>query len=406
MNKLLQNTILTVAGAGALVGIGQAPLPNTQVSDELKLVVQKEQIVGFDDIDNGKVTYAYKTDKVVPQMENEIIELRKDNEVTILKEVKKLKVKGKEIESKVYSNLLFGYPQFIKEGEQWIDLDYAETTKEAYEKQIGPQKVIDLITSSIIGDAFATTTEFITSGTTWSASTDGSNITVECIGAGGAGGSQVAGGSGGGGGGGEYASSSVAYTSGSTVSGIQVGVNQDTLWNTNVIIAKKGTTGQTHAEGGAGGAGGTGGIGTIKYNGGTGGSSIGNDKGGGGGGGAGGKNAAGNNGVDGGLGGTASNGGAGGQGDGTYGGTGGLGAIIGSRAATDGSIGQEYDSTHGSGGGGGGGNYGYNAGSGGLYGAGGGGAGEGKSAGSGKQGLIVVTYTAPTPSTGNFFMLF
>ena len=116
---------------------------------------------------------------------------------------------------------------------------------------------------------------FITSGTSWGGVvTDGSNITVECIGAGGSGrdgGSTTVGG-----GGGEYrALSGIAYTSNTTVNGIQIGVGgtpsnhsgTETHWNTNVVIAKPGTylgvggtggTGATaHSDGGAGGTGGS-----------------------------------------------------------------------------------------------------------------------------------------------------
>ena len=409
MNKILKNTILTVAGATALIGASQAPLPNTQVADEFKLVVQKEQIVGYEDISNDKVKYAFKTGDIVPVAENEVIEKRKDNEMTVLKSTKTKNIRGEKIKVNEYSTMLFGYPQFIKEEDgQWYDLDYAETTKDAYEKQIGPQKVIDLITGYIISDALATSTAYITSGTTWSATTDGSNITVECVGGGGGGGGGGTNYGSSGGGGGEYSSSSVAYTSGSTVSGIQIGQGggsnisgTETHWNTNVIIAKGGSAGWANGNS-SGGAGGTGGTGNTKYNGGTGGHSISNTNyyGGGGGGGAGGKNAHGVDGSDADSSGGAytGHGGDGGHGDGTYGGDGGSGGV--NANGVNGSNGTEWSASYGSGGGGGGGggNVVGSGGNGGLYGAGGGGSGTYDSSvgGTGSNGLIVVTYTAPS----------
>ena len=87
---------------------------------------------------------------------------------------------------------------------------------------------------------------YITSGTSWAGvATDGSNITVECIGGGG--GSSSAGSvSSGGGGGGAYSKVTVAYSSCAAVNGIQIGQGgnsdngTDTIWNTNVAIAKAG----------------------------------------------------------------------------------------------------------------------------------------------------------------------
>ncbi len=67
--------------------------------------------------------------------------------------------------------------------------------------------------------AEAATTVLITSGTSWAgATTDGSNITVECIGGGSYGGTSTQNG-----GGGEYRKASLPYTSGSTVNNIQIG---------------------------------------------------------------------------------------------------------------------------------------------------------------------------------------
>src|SRR5580692_6905268 len=63
----------------------------------------------------------------------------------------------------------------------------------------------------------STQREFCTSSVSWSATTNGSNITVEAIGGGGGGYFDGSGSSTSGGGGGEYASSSIAYTSLTTV---------------------------------------------------------------------------------------------------------------------------------------------------------------------------------------------
>ena len=75
--------------------------------------------------------------------------------------------------------------------------------------------------------------EFCTSSVTWHATTTGANITVEAIGGGGGGyfdGGAVSGTAGGGGG--EYASSSVAYTSGSNIT-VTVGVGGPGATSTN-----------------------------------------------------------------------------------------------------------------------------------------------------------------------------
>lgn len=243
---------------------------------------------------------------------------------------------------------------------------------------------------------------YITSGTSWAGvATNGGNITVECIGGGGGGGGNQAteAAACAGGGGGAYASKSVAYTSGSTISGIQIGQGgaggtdanprngTETYWNTNVVKAWFGGGGGSTSNYGAGGSTDNS-TGTTKYTGGTGGGGGASFYGGGGGGGAAGPNGAGNNGSDY----STSTGGTGGQGDVTYGGTGG-------DANNDGNAGQEWDSTHGCGGGGGGGSYpNHVGGQGGNYGAGGGGGcgggmAGGKAGGAGTQGLIVITYT-------------
>lgn len=304
---------------------------------------------------------------------------------------------------------------------------------------------------------------FITSGTSWSGvATDGSDITVECIGGGGAG-ATAATNIGTGGGGGAYAIKTVAYASGSSVSGITIGQGgatssadgTDTIWNTNVVIAKGGKGGPTAT--GAGGAGGAAASCTPSagaYSGGAGGGTGTNSRAGGAGGGAGGPSGIGS---AGGIGGAASvfsgaggggngggnttaggasstgNGGTGGTAkDGTAGGAGGTGGASptagtngtngsggggggGSATGTtsgakggDGGAGNEWDSTHGSGGGGGGGggcnNGGTpgNGGAGGTYGAGGGGGGWTTTAkgtfGAGANGIIVITYNPPTGS--------
>lgn len=290
----------------------------------------------------------------------------------------------------------------------------------------------------------ATQTDFLTyPSTSWSANTDGSNITVSCIGGGGGG----AGGAGGnGGGGGEYRASNVAYTSGSSITysigtagsagpaGGAGGDGGDTTWNGSAIVAKGGKGGP--GSGSTGGAGGTGGTGTTGNNGGAGGGRT--QTGGAGGGGAGGKNGIGGAGgstpttTAGGSGGGGNGGGSagannsndtggnggdnssssghgvGGSGgtagtNGTNGGGGGGGAGFNDVGGTpgDGGAGIEWDSTHGSGGGGGGGGHsgsgltGKPGGGGALYGGGGGGGGNAATNGAGSagaNGICVVTY--------------
>jgi hypothetical protein len=241
---------------------------------------------------------------------------------------------------------------------------------------------------------------FIVSGTSWAGVvTDGNNITVECIGGGGPG--RTSGYTGGGGG--EYARSSVAYTSESTVNGIQIGVGgtpgadgTETHWNTDVVIAKGGLRGTLTTTGGAGG---TGGTGDVTYNGGDGGPKLAGWNGGAGGGGAAGQDGAGvigaqpidNDGAIGGAGNNNTNGGG-------VGGTAGTSSVNGGT----GGAGTNFDASHGSGGGGGGSGYGKNGGNGGLYGGGGGANGGAAPSGSGANGLIIITYTtavAPTVTT-------
>lgn len=251
---------------------------------------------------------------------------------------------------------------------------------------------------------------YITSGTSWAGvATDGSNIVIECIGAGGAGGLGTGNNTtpgGGGGGGGEYAKVTVAYTSESSISGIQIGQGKtpgndstETHWNTNVCIAKPGQKGSRPS----GGAGGTGGTGDTKYNGGAG--EDGGSYGGGGGGGAAGLNGVGGGGGYvgstgyGGGGGGGNGGGDGGQGspEGAAGGAGASGGGNGGACGSSGQAGTNLGSSYGSGGGGGGnGANRFSAGNGGNYGGGGGG-GSGYNghpeAGNGANGIICITYT-------------
>lgn len=302
---------------------------------------------------------------------------------------------------------------------------------------------------------------FITSGTTWAGvATDGSNITVECIGGGGGGsnGPRVIGQqSGGGGGGGEYRKSVVAYVSGTPVT-VQIGQGgagapatlpdgvlgsdgTDTSFNSGQVVGKGGKGGSSVTPG-VGGLGGTGGTGTVGNNGGAGGgtgngSSISNGGGGAGGpngiGGAGGTQdraisemaggggngggTAGGNAISGssGNGGNNSNGTGGGMAGvfpalataGTDGGGGGGGYDFGFIFSLSGAGGNgiDFDATHGSGGGGGPGGVSLNPPTGvpgavgGLYGGGGGSCGVQNTAGSGTQGIIVITYTPVAPAT-------
>ena len=287
----------------------------------------------------------------------------------------------------------------------------------------------------------------ITSGLTFSALTDGTAITVECIGAGGGGGSAS---NGPGGGGGEYRKSVLSYASGAAIP-IQVGQggSAGTGGSTNGGNGTSTSFGSSViANGGQGGglgsAGGSSGTGMTWFNGGNG-TSTQFSLGGGGGGGSGGPHGPGGSGGLGGVGNTGDLSGGGGNGggssggayQGTAGGNGGnnyLGAggggggfnqgtgpgggggngSLGSGggggshgqpgfpggSAGNGSTGQEWDSSHGSGGAGGGGGWSFsggtgNGGNGGPYGGGGGGGGNGGSGGTGGNGLIVVSYNSP-----------
>lgn len=294
---------------------------------------------------------------------------------------------------------------------------------------------------------------FLTAGTTsWGGvSTDGSDIVIEAIGAGGDGHSGTASNVGTGGGGGAYAVKTVPYTSLASVSGITIGAGgsgTDTNWNSGVVIAKAGVN-ATDGGAGSGGAaasctpstgafsGGIGGaIGANSRPGAGGGGSAGPNgdgkaggvggggtsayQGAGGGGAGGGSSTAGgvSGGVSSGAGGTAQDGTAGGagvSGDGQAGnpgshGSGGSGGAIAtsgtSGAGGSGGNGVEFDATHGAGGGGGGGGGGVasiagDGGAAGSYGGGGGGGGFGTShgaGGTGGGGLIVITYT---PAAGD-----
>ena len=293
------------------------------------------------------------------------------------------------------------------------------------------------------------------SDTSWSAATDGSNITVECIGGGGGGAwtnNRC------GGGGGEYRKSVVPYTSGTSIP-IQIGYGgyagnhysngidgTATNWNSGVIVANPGLCGNNNGTGGSGG------TGQVGYNGGNGvsGTLTTGWNGGGGGGGAGGPYGAGANGGthEAGGGGGGGNGGGfvgvyltgnnGADGGNNYGGSGhgigdtGSGATAGTLGGgggggryapnpnppvpgADGGNGADWDSSHGSGGGGGGGggdeggSGGEKGGNGGSYGGGGGGAdnkNNNNPGGDGANGIIVITYMPATTNTGNFFPFF
>jgi hypothetical protein len=278
--------------------------------------------------------------------------------------------------------------------------------------------------------------------------TNGADILVGCIGGGGAGlkpGTHIPTG----GGGGAFASKTVPYVSGTSVS-IQIGrggitngaAGTDTVWDSGVVVAKGGA-GATDGAGGAGGSGaactpagnsggdgggvgadashgagggGAGGPGGPGRNGGVGGAAAFNGGGAGGGGAGGGSATAGGASTAsdpsgaGGLGPTGTAGGAGSSvaGDGNPGsnGSGGGGTHLTGGRAGAGGAGQEWDATHGAGGGGGAGAGGGFAtdigfgGHGGLYGGGGGGSGWNAGTpsdawGNGANGLIVITYTAP-----------
>ena len=111
---------------------------------------------------------------------------------------------------------------------------------------------------------------YVTGGATWSATTNGANITIETIGGGGGGGNQQSAG------GGEYCKSVVPYTSGASIpiaigsgGGGSSGTGNNggaTTWNTSVVVANGGQGGGRGSAGGTGGDGGT-----LCYNGGSGG---------------------------------------------------------------------------------------------------------------------------------------
>ena len=319
----------------------------------------------------------------------------------------------------------------------------------------------------IFDSARATTNIYLTSGTSWTvpANWNSANNAIEVIG-GGAGGVFYATLGGGGGGGGGYSKiSNLALSAGATVT-YQVGAagagsssgtgnaGGDTYFNGTGItcsaqsVCAKGGGAPSNNTNGAGGAAGSG-IGTTTYSGGAGG--IGrsnNNSGGGGGGGAGpngtgGAGGAGSGSADGAGGGGGGNGGgsagvdasgatpgtggnnfagtgggtAGGSagGDGTNGGGGGGGGPGGGgvNAGGAGSAGTDWDFTHGSGGGGGGGAV-HNSstgaaagGSAGNYGGGGGGATSrisgSASGGTGAQGIIHISYTPSSGSSGIYW---
>jgi len=249
------------------------------------------------------------------------------------------------------------------------------------------------------------TTEYVTSGTSWSVPADWNNSSnsIECVGAGGTGGNNHQGG----GSGAAYAkSTNLTLTPEASIT-IQIGAA--VAWTSNNFQSADRDTyfdganlaGSTvGAEGGYSGnqdTPSTGGstansIGDTKYAGGTGGA-RGNDNGGGAGGSAGPDGAGGAGQVAQTT--TGGNGGQGGNGSGGAGGAGGDGGV-----GAVGSAGTEMGDSKGSGGGGGGGDNTFDGGAGGLYGSGGGGGGTGGSGGTGVQGLIKITYT-PAVVGGN-----
>lgn len=170
------------------------------------------------------------------------------------------------------------------------------------------------------------------------------------------------------------------------------------------------TNGYASGGAGAGGPNGAGGNGGINQD------TPAGEGGGGGGGGANGGHASGttggtggngNSGATGGSGGTVGNSGSAGTPANGSSGAGGGGGGTGATNGGAGSIGREWDSTHGSGAGGGALGYGgtSHSGAGGLYGAAGGSGGDGafaSTSGAGAQGLIVVTYTPASTQTLNF----
>lgn len=303
----------------------------------------------------------------------------------------------------------------------------------------------------------ATSTVFVTSGTSWTVPTNWSNVnTIETIGGGGGGCGHAPSNGNGGGGGGAYAKiTNLTLTPSASIS-ISVGAagtfrgdGGDTWFNgatcAGASVCADGGLGAIAVSGVAGGTTANS-VGTTLYAGGRGGDGHGNSDSQGGGGGAAGPNGAGGagghgdtvadltTGVGGGGGGnggrtttggypggngvdsatvgadggndfnnTASSGGTGGS-PGEAGATGGGGGG-GSDAQDggDGGNGIDWDATHGSGGGGGGAGdlgSGITGGKGGLYGGGGAGGDNSGGQGVGAQGIIVITYTINTaPNT-------
>ena len=260
----------------------------------------------------------------------------------------------------------------------------------------------------------------------WTVPTDWSSSynRIEVIGGGGAGGGgQGCGGGTGGGGGGYSLATNVALTGGGTVSyrvgGGGTGVvsgnggaggNSYFCTSTSNCASINGTAVVAGSYGGGGGTEGAGAVGSagltlpisgnVTFNGGAGGAGVTGCTGspdGGGGGGAAGPFAAGNSGTSGG--GTNN----GGSGDGGRGGSGGTGAA----SPIAGGVGVEWFNvgsvTYGAGGGGGGSSGNANDGAdGGRFGAGGGGSSRntGRAGGDGARGIIVITYSNGSSTTG------
>lgn len=447
--------VILFGGIGIAVDLNQKQLVTKElidstiiseqyIQDEVDVIspvdgkIKNKEITATRDV----VLYAYNTGVKIVPLTNETVERRTSNSRTL---------KTGNTYSVYFDT---GLPQYYKdENGEWWYAGYATTTQEEYSSMQDAQLSIgQKIINILIPRAFAQTTTFITSGTTYAVPSDWNNAnnSIQVIGGGGSGGSS--GGAGlhprGAGGGGEYRkATNVTMPAGTSVT-IQIGqggaaVSGNTTGNagTNTYICNSTSNCASIAgsavvagavAGGAGGsfsggAGGTGGVGAAanspggaggdgnasNFNGGSGGGGAGgpsgtgakggtaSGSGGGGGGGNGGGSVGSNSGGNGGdnIGGTGhGTGGASTCTAGTAGGGGGA-PTSGNVNACAGGVGTEFDATHGSGGGGGatvqGANPG-NGGAGGLYGAGGAGKGDESngSSGAGAAGIIVIIYTA------------
>lgn len=397
----------------------------------------------IDTIEEGEhVLYAYRTNRQVEAIPNEIVGQRTPNSRTVLLPDGRHRVAIDQSAPRYYEDVT---------GKWWY-AEYGKTTKAKWIQHLSRTTPWEKVIAWVATPVYATT-EFLTSGTSWSTPGDWNNSdnSIECIGAGGNGAAGATTNSSGGGGGGAYAKITNVTLSGSIsyVVGTGGSVN-DTYFNGAAsstasisCAAGKNALGTTAGNGGTAGnstgttkyAGGNGAAGAALKAAGGGGGSAGNvgagkggaaagagvAGGGGGGGSNGGSSTAGvaSVGNSGGNGGAGTGGTGGGAGDTDAGGSGGTGTVGGgggggwsdnSTASSEGGAGgcdTTFDGTHGAcgGGGGGGGDSGVadggDGGAGGTYGAGGGGGGRGTStpgaAGGGGQGIIVITYT---PSAG------